>query len=344
MSAVGPHFQDFWRRLSRLDMVALVVFIAGTLVSVTAFQGGAISFVKYLAVLAGIYLVVRMIAWGRNRLLWSLRNRLIVAYLFIAVVPILLIMTFVVLAGNFLYSQLGAYLLYEDLHRRVEMITDIGQHIAAAHDFLPKGVSEAESERILAAQSHTVHDRELPGLTIDFSNNVGELQKLLERAGTPGRGYYSGLLQQDGTLSMVSMRLLGDTQNRRLVRLRVMMTPELLAMVAPDLGAIQLNLTEPYTGGRPTGVIYLTGGAQYETARPIVAKDRTLQPGGFWLEPSVMIPPPTARIPPAPVAPAARTDPLTASGGTMRASSTFFPTLSYIVTTAGSRSNSSCTR
>jgi phosphoserine phosphatase RsbU/P len=294
MSAARPQFQDFWRRLSRLDMVALVLFVAGTLATVTSFSGGAVSFVKYLALLAGIYLVVRMIGWGRNRLLWSLRNRLIVAYLFIAVVPILLIMTFVVLAGNFLYSQLGAFLLYEDLHRRVEMMTDIGQHIAAAHDFLPKGVSEAESERILAAQSHTVHDRELPGLTIDFSNNVGELQSLLEKGSTPGRGYFSGLLQQGSTLSLVSMRLLSDTENRRMVQLRVPMTPELLAAVAPDLGAIQLNLTEPYIGGRPTGVIYSTTGAdkimrQFQTTRPIIAKNRTLQPAGFWLEPSVNV-------------------------------------------------------
>jgi phosphoserine phosphatase RsbU/P len=289
MSAARPQFQDFWRRLSRLDMVALVVFVAGTLVSVTAFRGGAISFVKYMAVLAGIYLVVRVIAWGRNRLLWSLRNRLIVAYLFIAVVPILLIITFVVLAGNFLYSQLGAYLLYEDLQRRIEMMTDIGQHIAAAHDFLPKGVSPEESERVLAAQSHAVHDSELPGLTIDFSNDVSELQSLLKNFGTPGRTYYSGLLQRQGTLSMVSMRLLGDTQNRRMVRLRVLITPELLAKVAPDLGAIQLNLTEPYTGGQPSGVIYSTGGAQYQTAHPIFAKNRALQPAGFWLEPSVNV-------------------------------------------------------
>ena len=101
MSAARPQFQDFWRRLSRLDIVALVDFCCGHAPPVTSFRGGAISFVKYLALLAGIYLVVRMIAWGRNRLLWSLRNRLIVAYLFIAVVPILLIMTFVVLAGKF---------------------------------------------------------------------------------------------------------------------------------------------------------------------------------------------------------------------------------------------------
>ncbi|MBV9887502.1 MAG: HAMP domain-containing protein, partial [Acidobacteria bacterium] len=289
MSAARPQFQDFWRRLSRLDIVALVIFVAGTLLTISDFSGGAVSFVKYLAVLAGIYLVVRVIAWGRNRLLWSLRNRLIVAYLFIAVVPILLIMTFVVLAGNFLYSQLGAYLLYEDLHRRVDVMTDIGQHIAAAHEFVPKGVTQEESERILAAQSHTVHDRELPGLTIDFSNNVSELQNLLEKANTPGRGYYSGLLQRDGTLSLVSMRLLGDTDNRRMVRLRVQMTPALLATVAPDLGAIQLNLTEPYTGGQPTGVIYSTNQEKYQTIKPIIARDRTLQPGGFWLEPAVNV-------------------------------------------------------
>src|SRR5579863_2508496 len=295
MSAARPQFQDFWRRLSRLDMVALLVFVAGTLVSVTAFRGGAISFVKYMAVLAGIYLVVRVIAWGRNRLLWSLRNRLIVAYLFIAVVPILLIMTFVVLAGNFLYSQLGAYLLYEDLHRRIEMMTDIGQHIAAAHDYLPKGVSEEESERVLAAESKAVHDSELPGLKIDFSNDVGQLQRLLQELKTPERRYFSGLLQRDGTLSIVSMRLLGDTQNRRMVRLRVPMTPDLLATIAPDLGAIQLNLTEPYTGGEPKGVIYSTGvepdgsPIRYQTTRPIVAKNRALQPAGFWLEPSINV-------------------------------------------------------
>jgi sigma-B regulation protein RsbU (phosphoserine phosphatase) len=292
MSAARRHFQDFWRRLSRLDMVAVLIFVAGTVVSVTTFSGSAISFLKYLAILAGIYLFVRMIAWGRNRLLWSLRNRLIVAYLFIAVVPILLIMTFVVLAGNFLYSQLGAYLLYEDLHQRVETLTDVSQHIAAAHGFLPHGVSQEELERILEAQSKTVHDHDLPGLTIKFSNDVGQLQNLLQKSNMAGRGFFSGLLQQGDTLSLVSMRLLGDTENRRMVSLRVQMTPDLLATVAPDLGALQLNLTEPYTGGPRTGVIYSTGGDQgeaYQMTKPILAKNRTLQPAGFWLEPSVNV-------------------------------------------------------
>jgi sigma-B regulation protein RsbU (phosphoserine phosphatase) len=247
--------------------------------------GGVFSFLKFLAVLAGAYLVYRMVAWGRNRLLWSLRNRLIVAYLFIAVVPILLIMTFVLLAGRFLYSQLGAYLLYEDLHRRIEMITDISQHIAAAHDFLPAGVSVEESEQVLASQSHVVHDRELPGLRIEFSNDAS----LLRRIAGPGGTYFAGLLQEDDSLSLVTVRELSPTRGTRMVRLRVPVTQDLLATVAPDLGAIQLNLTRPYDGGAPRGVIYSTGGVQYETAGRIVARGRTLQPAAFWLEPSVNV-------------------------------------------------------
>ena len=150
-------------------------------------HSGILSFVKFLAILSGIYLVFRVIGWGRSRLLWSLRNRLIVAYLFIAVVPILLIMTFVVLAGQFLYSQLGAYLLYEDLHRRIEMITDIAQHIAAAH-VVPRGVTQEEFERVLAAQSHAVHDRELLGLSIEFSNDASLLRKVARPGGSSSRG------------------------------------------------------------------------------------------------------------------------------------------------------------
>jgi phosphoserine phosphatase RsbU/P len=285
MSAVRDQLRELWRRLSRLDVAAFIVLLAGGVASFVDTKSGVLSFVKYLAILAGIYLLVRVIGWGRSRLLWSLRNRLIVAYLFIAVVPILLIMTFVVLAGQFLYSQLGAYLLYEDLHRRIEMITDIAQHIAAAHQAVPRGVTEEELERVLAAQSHAVHDRELLGLSIEFSNDASLLRKV---AGPSGKSF-AGLLQEDGSLSLVSLRELSESDGVRVVRLRVPVTQELLATIAPDLGAIQLNLTQPYNGGAPSGVIYSTGGAQYETAGRIVARNRTLQPPAFLIDPSVNV-------------------------------------------------------
>src|SRR5271154_5713852 len=142
MIALRTQLQEVWRRMSRLDLAALAMLLAGGIAEVVSAEGGIFSFVKFLAIFSGIYLLFRLIGWGRSRLLWSLRNRLIVAYLFIAVVPILLIVAMMVLAGQILYSQLGAYLLYDDIHQRIAMMADITDHIAAAHGTLPKGISE----------------------------------------------------------------------------------------------------------------------------------------------------------------------------------------------------------
>src|SRR6202045_1103778 len=119
-----------------------MLLLAGGLAYVMDVSGRSFNFLKYFAVLAGIYLLFRLVAWGRNRLLWSLRNRLIVAGLFIAVVPVLLLVTLAVRSAGILYSQLASYLLYEDVQRRKDMLADIAEHIAAAHATLPPGVTE----------------------------------------------------------------------------------------------------------------------------------------------------------------------------------------------------------
>jgi len=285
MTPFRADLKEVWSRLTWPDLVSTVVVAGGLLASMFAFNGGFFSFLKYLAVLAGIYLMFRLIGWWRNRLLWSLRNRLIVAYLFIAVVPILLIVALVLIAGRVLYSQLGAYLLHEDIQQRTEMIADISEHIAAAHQTLPHGATMEESERILAAQSHAVHDRELLGLSIGFSEDASLLRKVTPK----GKRSFAGLLQQGDTLSLTSLRTIPDRKGERVVILRVPVTPEFLATVAPDLGAIQLNLMEHYTGSAQQGVIYSSGGEQYGVAGRIVAHNRTLQNGMFWIDTPVNV-------------------------------------------------------
>ena len=284
MTPFRANLKEVWSRLTWPDLVSAAVATTGLLASIFDLRGGLFSFLKYLAVVASVYLLVRLIGWWRNRLLWSLRNRLIVAYLFIAFVPILLIVALVLLTGRILYSQMGAYLLHEDIHNRIEMIADISEHIAIAHETLPAGVTIQESERILAAQSHAVHDRELPGLEISFSGETALLHKIAS-----GKKSYAGLLQQGDTLSLTSLRVIPDRKGERLVTLRVPVTPDFLSTVAPDLGAIQLNLMERYMGGTPPGVIYPSGEEQYRVAKPIVAQNRVLQQAMFWIDPPVSI-------------------------------------------------------
>ncbi|MGC1619509.1 MAG: SpoIIE family protein phosphatase, partial [Candidatus Acidiferrum sp.] len=245
--------------------------------------GGLASFLKFFGLLATVYVLVRLAGWWRARLLWSLRNRLIVAYLFIAVVPILLILTLVVLAGQILYSQLGAYLLYDDIHHRVATMADIADHIAAAHQTLPKGVPRAESEFVLAEQSKLVHKQELPGLSIDFSDD----RALLNKVAGAGKNAFAGLVEEGDKLYLMSLREIPEPQGIRVVALRVLVTPEFLASIAPDLGAIQLNLTRKFEGGARQGILYTSGDAQYEIIKRIPALNRALHPSMHWIDPAV---------------------------------------------------------
>src|ERR1700724_3505486 len=282
MNSFSSSLQSFWRRLSGFDIVALVIFALGV-VAVAADLGGSIAnFVKFLAVLCLFYLLFRIIGWWRSRLLWSLRNRLIVAYLFIALVPILLIVTLVTLAGRILYSQLGAYLLYEDIQVRISSLADMAEHIAAAHGPATRGRSEEEFENTLAAQSKAVHDRELPELSITFSDD----RTLLDRV-AKGADAFAGLIQEEDKLSLMSLRAIHGKDHVRVVQLRVPVTPELLSAIAPDVGAIQLNPMRKISEGNPETAIYQSAGERYAAGDPISAQARTLQPQGFWIDPAV---------------------------------------------------------
>lgn len=292
--------RDVWRRLSWLDSACLAVVAIGLLVELFDINGRFFSFLAFLAVVAGLYLLVRFIGWWRSRLLWSLRNRLIVAYLFIAVVPILSIVILVVLAARILYSQLGAYILYEDLHQRIALIADIAEHIGIAHETLPASITLDESERVLIAESHAVHDKELPKLDIKFTNDFSLLRKVAQ-----GKSSFAGLLQEGGSdsLFLIGLRMIQDRSERRCVVLRVpiadlghkeganeqLVTSEFLSTIAPDLGVIQLNLMEKYEGTAPQGVLYLSGLTQYRVAGRIVARNRTLQPPMFWFDSPVNV-------------------------------------------------------
>jgi phosphoserine phosphatase RsbU/P len=283
MTSLPSNVQNLWRRLSGFDVAALVIFALGAGAMALGISGAISNFLKFLAVLAAFYLLFRFIGWWRSRLLWSLRNRLIVAYVFIAAVPILLILILGFLAGRILYSQLGAYLVYEDIHARINTVADMSEHIAMAHRTPPKGMSEEEAENILAAQSHAVHDQELPGLTITFSDDATLLRKVAR-----GGDKFAGLLQEEDKLALASIRAIPGPQ-MRVVELKVPVTPELLAAIAPDVGAIQFNLMQKYTGTAQQTVIYKSGDDQYAAGGRIAARSRGLQPEGFWIDPSVSV-------------------------------------------------------
>ncbi|MCS6953126.1 MAG: SpoIIE family protein phosphatase [Bryobacteraceae bacterium] len=74
------------------------------------------------ATFLGLAAALRLARRGIRIAIWRLRNRLIVAYLFIAVVPIVLIVLLAATGAYLLYGQIAVYLVSTELERRVSAL------------------------------------------------------------------------------------------------------------------------------------------------------------------------------------------------------------------------------
>lgn len=105
-------------RVGRVEIafaaVILVYLVLSFATSTNTFAGLLQGIVAFL----GLWVSVRFSRYAVRHLLWRLRNRLIVAYFFIAVVPIVLITFLVGLGAALAGGQLTIYLLTSELERR----------------------------------------------------------------------------------------------------------------------------------------------------------------------------------------------------------------------------------
>jgi sigma-B regulation protein RsbU (phosphoserine phosphatase) len=282
MTSLRPNLSQIWRRLSWPDLAAIIFAILGLLATLSGRAGGPYSFAKFVGLLSAGYLAFRGIAWWRNRLLWSLRNRLIVAYLFIAVVPVLLLLTLAVLAGQIFYSQLGGYLLYEDVHGRLGRMADSAASIAGAEASLPASISDKVVEEALDAQIRVAYAKELPGLKIEFHADP----KRLARVTGSNAKEFTGIVQSNGQTHLIAMREVDSPRGRSLVELSVRVTPEFLETVAPDLGPVQVTPLQLADGEDSVSVVQL-GNVRYRFLNKISTRHRTLQRPIYWFDPII---------------------------------------------------------
>ena len=75
------------------------------------------------SIVAGLWLAIRLLRLAARQAVWRLRHRLLITYLFIAGVPLLLIIGLAALAGYMLVYQLAAYLVTTELNHRIDALT-----------------------------------------------------------------------------------------------------------------------------------------------------------------------------------------------------------------------------
>jgi sigma-B regulation protein RsbU (phosphoserine phosphatase) len=92
--------------------IKLAVFLLRTVAGQTPASVGVLDTAGSVAVACGGgYFLVRGMAFVRRRLLWRVRRKLIISYIFIGFVPAILIIAFFLLGGVLLFSNFSSYLV-----------------------------------------------------------------------------------------------------------------------------------------------------------------------------------------------------------------------------------------
>ena len=271
-------FYVFFRRLSPLDRIALAVLFVFVVMRLAVFIGRPLpltGFVGFLSFLAAAYLFVRLIPWVRNTFMWTLRNRLIVAYVFIAVVPVILLLTMVGVGAYLLYLELGAHLLHDDLQERVSIISTESESIAnaVAHEADEGGVKTVDDsmlQRPSVAESIMAAKTDWPDLRVRL--NAG--QRLLQ-AGNGSR--FSGLAEQESKLWFAAAEKRETDKGSFTLVVSAPVTPDLLDGFRSELGPIEVVLWRPATPSDPAGGLRYTGADRsYVAGQRILSRSRTL--------------------------------------------------------------------
>jgi len=280
----------FLGRASPLDWLAFAILVLYGVTRVAVALGRTppfSSFLAFLCLAAVIYFCVRLVPWVRQRLLWRLRNRLIVAYVFMAVIPVALLLTMVGITAYMLELQIGAHLLSDGLQTHIDVLAADTDAIAAAVSLEP----DVKPDPPVPTTEPAVEDPILlrPGIAsviaaaqkrwpeIRVYLNHGQ-QLVHARNGQP----FAGLAEFRGQLWFAAARTFTVPSGKATLLLVAPITSSLLDSLPSKLGPVRLTLLEPAPPNSPTSLN--VEGQPYVTGAVIGSVTRTIAPPAYWFD------------------------------------------------------------
>ncbi|HYU80874.1 MAG TPA: hypothetical protein VEK56_17925, partial [Vicinamibacterales bacterium] len=129
--------------------VKSVVAIAGTIAPSSLQVLDAVDALGSLALIfVGLYAVTRGTMWAKRRLLWRVRRKLILSYIFVGLVPGLLIIAFFLLAGLILFFSVSSYLVQSRVRTLVDQSRFLAQTVVLEGERELPNVAERLRQRL----------------------------------------------------------------------------------------------------------------------------------------------------------------------------------------------------
>jgi sigma-B regulation protein RsbU (phosphoserine phosphatase) len=156
----------FFRTLpGRAIIIGLAVKIAVFALDLVVAPSSVVNAIDTVAsvaiVLGAVYFVGRGIALANRRLLWKVRRKLIISYIFIGFIPSILIIAFFLLGGLFLFSNFSSYLVQNEIRGLKDRTTSIAA--ALALDIQRGGRVDL---RTTVSRRQAIVDSEIPGVSM----------------------------------------------------------------------------------------------------------------------------------------------------------------------------------
>ncbi|MBV9075671.1 MAG: PP2C family protein-serine/threonine phosphatase [Acidobacteria bacterium] len=208
------------------------------------FSGWA-GFFEFVFICVALWLFFR---WVRQKLMWRLRNRLIVTYVFIGVIPVVLILTMVGIAGYILGNQLTTMLVNRDLLAEVESLDTLNATVSLE---LMNELQAKRAAPLHLASLEPPSTQRFPNWSIAASFNGKPLAIAAPAApadlADPKRDI-SGILTREHAFVIRSFRSTKVSGGSLQVVLVVPVSAEFLSRAVPDLGLVTLYSFEPVQG------------------------------------------------------------------------------------------------
>lgn len=210
----------------------------------SGFFGGWASLFEFIFCACAVWLIF---GWVRKRLLWRLRNRLIVTYVFIGVIPVVLILTMFGIAGYLLGNQLTTMLVNKNLQAELRELDALNS--AVSLELAGDLSAHVKGPLHLDSLAPTGEIKAFPQAGIAAWINGNRL----ELAGVPApppdqldRGkIYEGLISYSQSFLLRSYKSSTAAGKTLQVAIVVPVQPELLALAVPDVGVVTLYSLKP---------------------------------------------------------------------------------------------------
>jgi sigma-B regulation protein RsbU (phosphoserine phosphatase) len=221
--------RTFWSGLGRIGQVFAVALAASLILGNVQIGGGLGTLAQIVATVSGVVLGFRLIRSAVRKSIWRLRNRLLVAYLFVALVPLTLLILLGFAAAWAMSGQIAVYLVTSEFERRLDLLERAGMN-ALRSNFGTPGDAIERIGGIFAERA--------PGVEIVITRNgISRYPKDSPLSHPPEAwGKTRGVVAKNGELYSWVNLIEGD---RRLT-IVAPMSRDFLGTLVPDLGDVSI--------------------------------------------------------------------------------------------------------